>query len=888
MSSTETTQPLPVFDPNVAVPPRSGPPPRSVPPHRPPPPPPRARLAPAAAARAGADAADPATGGTGGGPSDEPERPARLRRPRIRPRPQHVPRAALRATFRPPPPVTRSFRPLQVVLTGVLTTLVGVAFGGFFAGGPTGHATALLVLAVACAAMLGCLAGARLRSGLLVGLVGSAGALLFSVLVLYPSRLGDGPSFAADFGAAVRDGWARMLTVGLPARPDGDLLVLPMLVLWAAAFAAAVLVVRGDAVLAPALPPLLGYVVALLLVAARDRSLLPLTGLIAAAALALAVVRAAQLSAEGQVVAVSLGSDGGAGLGALDDGSDPGGADGPAAVVGAGAPGAGGGSRRARLRPAVGRLTVGLPVVALVAVLGTGLTSLAPVGSDRFDPRDHRHPPVEITPSLNPLVQVKAARKAADQDLFTVRFSANGRKIVPDRVRTAVLSDFDGASWYDDGVFVRSGSTLGDDGSVRTVGADVRMEVTVEAPGGPFLPSLGSPTGIRDANIEYAYQPAAGVLAATDTLRVGDRYVLTARMPVPGEAELRAARPAQGPAMKRYLARPAGMPDALREFATYATDGGTTTYGKLTALVEYLRNPRLFSVDINARPGHSYGALAQFLEATNVAHRGYVEQFATAFALLARIENLPTRIAVGYLLEQRPSSAAGVLTATSQRAFAWPEVALDGIGWVGFDPIDISRLDLPPPPADDEADDRAGDGGAQAPPAQTADAVVRPELDPGADIGAGGGGSGGGMLLTVLLVGVLAVSAAVALGIVAEKARRRRRRARAGPAATRVAGAWREIRDRLAERGVERSRALSAEEVVERTRAVRGEQAGDRVADLVPVVGAALFAATDPDDADARHAWELTAAASRELRRADGMRRRVAAVLDPRPLLPRR
>jgi hypothetical protein len=135
---------------------------------------------------------------------------------------------------------------------------------------------------------------------------------------------------------------------------------------------------------------------------------------------------------------------------------------------------------------------------------------------------------------------------------------------------------------------------------------------------------------------------------------------------------------------------------------------------------------------------------------------------------------------------------------------------------------------------------------------------------------------------------IIAVAAAVPLGILAEKRRRRWRRRSAGPAAARIGGAWREVRDRLAERGVGRSRALTADEVVSRTRAVRGAGAGDRVGRLVPVVSTALFAAAEPGEAEARHAWELAQAASLELRRSDSMPRRVAAAVDPRPLLPRR
>ncbi|ONH57004.1 transglutaminase [Frankia sp. CcI49] len=792
------------------------------------------------------------------------------------------------------------------MLAGVLTALVGLAFGGLFAGGPAGRAALELVAAAACAAALGCLAGARLRPAPLVGLAGLAGALAFSVLVLFAGRLTDGASVVTDFGAAARDGWARLLTVGLPAAPDGDLLLLPVLLVWLAAFSAAVLVVRAEAVLAPLLPPLLGYIVALLLVASRGRSLFVLTGLIAVVGLALAVVRAAQLPGRGRIAAVAVGltedgtggpgAPGGAGASGEADqaGSD---ASGPTSRPGRGRSPSGLRSRSLAgapswRRPRAGQLAVGIPAVALMAALGTGLAVLSPIaeGNDRFDPRDHRHPPVDITSTLNPLVQVKSARGGAERKLFTVRLPSNDGKVVTDRIRTAVLTDFDGATWRDDSVFVRTGSVLGtDDTPVTTTGREIQMDVTAQAPGGPFLPTLGQPTGIRDATVSYAYQPSSGSLAATDPLRAGDRYVLTAQVPVADDPRLPDAHVARGTEILPYLALPANIPEEITYAAADAVGTETTAFGKITSLTAYLNNSTMFPVDLDARPGHSLGALKRFLDPGGVKadHHGYVEQFVTAFVLLARIESLPSRIAVGYLLDGRTSSQAGEFTVTSRQAFAWPEVALEGIGWVAFDPTDISKLKdrLPPPDPDDPT---GGDGAAQAPEAQAADAVVRPELDRSADLGATGGGSGASSLWWVLLLVLLVVAVAVPAGIVGEKARRRRRRARAGPPAARVAGAWREVRDRLAERGLARSLSLSADQVADLAAARRGPLVGDQLALLAPLVGTALFGATEPDDTDARRAWELTAAASRELRRSDGVRRRVTATLSPVPLLPRR
>ncbi len=164
--------------------------------------------------------------------------------------------------------------------------------------------------------------------------------------------------------------------------------------------------------------------------------------------------------------------------------------------------------------------------------------------------------------------------------------------------------------------------------------------------------------------------------------------------------------------------------------------------------------------------------------------------------------------------------------------------------------------------------------------------MIQPELS---TTGTPGGGGGSGAARTTVWFGlaVLLGIVLILLLIVGEKARRRRRRQHSGPPSARIGGAWREVRDRLSECGLPRSHALTTRDVVGRTRDLRAVgAAGEQMEQLVPVVNAALFAETEPGEADARRAWELTRLACRELNRAGGLPRRVRAMVDPRPLLP--
>lgn len=62
---------------------------------------------------------------------------------------------------------------------------------------------------------------------------------------------------------------------------------------------------------------------------------------------------------------------------------------------------------------------------------------------------------------------------------------------------------------------------------------------------------------------------------------------------------------------------------------------------------------------------------------------GYCTYYATAFVLLARAEGFPARYVQGYCV---PMCGERHKTVLSSMAHAWPEVYIDGIGWVAFEP----------------------------------------------------------------------------------------------------------------------------------------------------------------------------------------------------------
>ena len=90
-----------------------------------------------------------------------------------------------------------------------------------------------------------------------------------------------------------------------------------------------------------------------------------------------------------------------------------------------------------------------------------------------------------------------------------------------------------------------------------------------------------------------------------------------------------------------------------------------------------------FTYSLAVQPGQSTSAIEAFLFENRV---GYCEQFAGAFAAMARAVGLPARVAVGFTPGQPDPLTPGRYVVRGENAHAWPEVYLAGIGWVGFEP----------------------------------------------------------------------------------------------------------------------------------------------------------------------------------------------------------
>lgn len=728
---------------------------------------------------------------------------------------------------------------LECLLGLAAVAVASGAFAGFFDGLswlPVVLGAALLGAAVTAVGLL------TRRSGGLTALLTSLALVLLVHAVSYGGQSWFGVPTAGSsraLGEGLFRAVPRSLGIGLPADVHGDLLVLPVLLAGAAGAAVVALVLRTARTTPLALPAVSLFVLATALTASSGGPGPVLTGGLLAVLLGLLLVRSNRMSAAGDE-GISIADAGAVGVDLVA-------------------------RRRRSLR---GRLVLGLPAVVAVAAAAITAGALLPVPGDRerVDPRSYYDPGFTLRSTLSPLVQVRPQVTADPvQDLFTVEVR-NDTEPPLDRVRVAGLDTFDGALWTRSGDFRITGSRLPGMPGPPDEAVEVEIAVTVERLPQPFLPVIGEP--VRFRGTDFAFDRDTGTAVTTRRSTRGLSYS-TSGLVRPRDAALLMAVPSAEPADDPLTELPRPVPEWLEDFAVGLTASGESPMADLLALERHLRE-RPYNPE--AAPGHSYGALYRALVDERQPQIGSAEQYASAFAVLARLRDFPARVAVGYLLRPENLTGDGYRVTTAD-AHAWVEVHLAGFGWVPFEPTSV-------------------DGDVATVPTRSEDVTLESAAE--RDAGPGAPGLGGAVdagfqevardtarVLGLVLAGVAAGLVAILLA----KGVRRGLRARRGPPARRVIGAWREVADRLREAGVHVPRSRTGREVAHGLAGTAAAPVARHVEALASVVAGAVFGFDEPSDADAARAWELESSVRRELAHLLPLTVRLRGRLDPRPLL---
>lgn len=711
---------------------------------------------------------------------------------------------------------------LPLAAVAVITASAGMSFQRVF--GPAPLAPVVAVAAVAPSVLAALWSARRRRLPLWAAIAASLGCWLViadATLLRPTERAGFVPTAetARTIVTAISDSWWQMLTTILPVPGSPRLLLAVQLLVWLGGLAAAEAVARSAATLAAALP----------------------AAVVLTAGLALGV------DGQGSVLAPAAGTVAGAAL----------------LLVSRQAEGAG--ARQWWLQGA------GLPAAAAVSLAAALIGPRLPLAGARapFDPRRYVHPVVDVQSPASPLDYVSRWLAEPSVPLFSVRAAS------AQDWRLAVLDSYDGVTWAEPGRLENTGGRVPVPGPASGTGVALVQTFIIERLGGAWLPAADRPALVTGVPADT--DPATGVLVDRAALAPGVRYQVISHKGAPGTAALRRATPASSPAARADLALPPGLPAIIPDTAQAATAGAGFPFQQAEMLASYLLDHERYLP--TAPPGHTYGAIAYFLA---TSHRGTPEQFATAYALMARSLGLPSRIVVGF----RPGRPAGrgIWQVDAGDALVWPEVDFRGAGWVAFYPTPATSGGAlaAPAPAGETASQRQVDQqiASQGQTPVSSPRARRPAAPPR--------GPAGGRRTAAITT---ALSAAIAAGGVAGCAgwivlvpwRRRRRRRRAADPGARVIGAWQEAVDRLRACGPGLTAAQSAPEIAEFGVSRIGAVAEPDLRALAVLADGTGFGRPPVTEAAARAAWQHLARVERAVRQATTRRARLSARLRPRP-----
>ncbi|GAA2975898.1 transglutaminase-like putative cysteine protease [Microbacterium terrae] len=280
-------------------------------------------------------------------------------------------------------------------------------------------------------------------------------------------------------------------------------------------------------------------------------------------------------------------------------------------------------------------------------------------------------------------------RRPQEIEVIQVRTDAPS----PPYLRATTLSRFEGGVWEPDRVrtvpldaeFGLGPLPFGEE--IRS--SEYLTKVQVMNLATTWLPIPYPAVEVTGLDGRWAAVPYNRTVISQSITTQGQSYEVSSTQPRPTLEQIRAMEARTPDARDETTELPSDLPPIVHDLALEVTAGAANDYDALVALQRWFRGGEFrYSLQAPVEDGFDGSgaeAVAQFLE----QREGYCVHFASAFALMARTLEMPSRIVVGYL----PGTATGdlvddepVYTVSSSLLHAWPEVYFDGVGWVAFEP----------------------------------------------------------------------------------------------------------------------------------------------------------------------------------------------------------
>jgi transglutaminase-like putative cysteine protease len=403
---------------------------------------------------------------------------------------------------------------------------------------------------------------------------------------------------------------------------------------------------------------------------------------------------------------------------------------------------------------------------------------------------------------VNPIADMRRnLHRGRDVPLLTVKTDDPD----PSYLRIAVLTQFNGVEWTSGDRAIISGQVASgvlpysEQGLSTTVQTRPRT-YTVTATNNfdsHWLPTMfpaSSVTARGDWHWDGTTMDFIAGDNSTDT--AGLTWTMTGDRPVLSNYSMIHSLTAPLSVQQAYTAYPSTLPGYVADLAAKVTRDGGSRFERAVILQDWFRTH--FRYSLKAAAGDGNDALVRFLAPGKGGRVGYCEQFAAAFAVMARTLDIPARVAIGFLSPQKVGKDQFVYSAHDMHA--WPEVYFRGSGWVRFEPTPASRASAVPsyttgPVRKIQVPGPRDQKGGSVPTDPSSSARAHPQDGSTATSSS----SGSGVPWTGILAGALVLAALAVAGVVPRAIRRRRRRRRLEGGAEE---AWAELRDTAVDLGV--------------------------------------------------------------------------------------
>ncbi len=338
-----------------------------------------------------------------------------------------------------------------------------------------------------------------------------------------------------------------------------------------------------------------------------------------------------------------------------------------AVLLTAGGPGLARGGLGFRL----GRWFIGLLAATVATALTLGVTSLLPMGNKRPWLNNGPNTPIQLG---DPTIELSHnLQRPSPVDVLTYRSS--DRK--PHYLRTTALTHLTAGGAQLESMKLRNS---GISEAYNAPGEKIDLSVSMRFPS-QYLPAPFAVDGF-DAAGDWGFDQnslsvvATGDQGADQTANLD--YRVTSVIPN-GGSSLATARAGSDPAGGETLKIPEGLSDEVRDLAAEITKNANTDGAKAKAIEEHLTSAS-FTYTLHAPTSTGTDIISDFLLRDKA---GYCIHFATAMAILARIEGIPSRVAVGFTGGTQEGDGYKV---TTDNMHAWPELYFEGLGWMPFEP----------------------------------------------------------------------------------------------------------------------------------------------------------------------------------------------------------